>query len=201
MLNQLADYVSSAWWSYPLVLGLAYADVLIPLVPSETAVITGGVLASRGDMHLSLLILGAALGAVGGDNTAYVLGRYFGEPLRRRFFAGARAQERVHWAERQVTERGGTLIIAGRFIPGGRTVVTLASGSLQMRWRRFISFDLLAGAIWASYAAGLGYFGGRAFERAPWKGLLLAFGIALAVTGCVEGVRWLRRRHSATPRR
>lgn len=194
MLSQLADYVSSAWWSYPLVLGLAYADVLIPLVPSETAVITGGVLASRGDMHLSLLILGAALGAVGGDNTAYVLGRYFGEPLRRRFFTGARAQERVRWAERQVTERGGTLIIAGRFIPGGRTVVTLASGSLRMRWRRFISFDVLAGAIWASYAAGLGYFGGRAFERSPWKGLLLAFGIALAVTCCVEGVRWLRRR-------
>jgi membrane protein DedA with SNARE-associated domain len=196
MFSQLADYVSSAWWSYPLVLGLAYADVLVPLVPSETAVITGGVLASRGDMHLSLLILAAALGAVGGDNTAYLLGRYFGEPVRRRFFAGDRAQERIRWAERQVTERGGSLIIAGRFIPGGRTVVTLASGSLRMRWRRFISFDVLAGAIWASYAALLGYFGGKAFERAPWKGLLLAFGIALAVTGCVEGVRWLRRRQA-----
>jgi membrane-associated protein len=165
-------------------------------VPSETAVITGGVLASSGDMHLSLLILAGALGAVGGDNTAYLLGRYFGEPLRRRFFASDRARERVRWAERQVAERGGTLIIAGRFIPGGRTVVTLASGSLQMRWRRFISFDVLAGVIWASYAAGLGYFGGKAFERAPWKGLLLAFGIALAVTGCVEGVRWLRRRRA-----
>src|SRR5919199_258176 len=160
MFSQLADYVSGAWWSYPLVLGLAYADVLLPLVPSETAVITGGVLASSGDMHLSLLILGAALGAIGGDNTAYLL---------------------------------------GRFIPGGRTVVTLAAGSLEMPWRRFIAFDVLAGAIWASYAAGLGYFGGKAFERAPWKGLLVAFGIALAVTGCVEGVRWLRRRLNASP--
>jgi membrane-associated protein len=197
MFSQLADYVSGAWWSYPLVLGLAYADVLIPLVPSETAVITGGVLASSGDMHLSLLIFGAALGAVAGDNTVYLLGRYFGEPLRRRFFGSERAQKRVRWAERQVGERGGLLIIVGRFIPGGRTVVTFASGSLEMRWRRFIAFDVLAGAIWAFYAAGLGYFGGKAFERAPWKGLLLAFGIALAVTGCVEGVRWLRRRHQA----
>ena len=197
MLSQLADYVSSAWWSYPVVFGLAYADVLVPLVPSETALITGGVLASTGHMHLWLLILAAALGAIGGDNTAYLLGRYFGKPLRRRFFAEGAAQKRLRWAERQVKERGGLLIVVGRFIPGGRTVVTFTAGSLEMRWRRFISFDVLAGAIWASYAAGLGYFGGKAFERAPWKGLLLAFGIAFAVTGCVEAARWLRTRLKA----
>jgi membrane-associated protein len=197
MSSQLADYVSSAWWSYPLVFALAYADVLVPLVPSETALITGGVLASTGHTHLSLLILAGALGAVAGDNTAYLLGRYFGKPLRRRFFSEGKAQERLRWAERQVTERGPLLIVVGRFIPGGRTVVTFTSGWLEMRWRRFISFDLLAGAIWSSYAALLGYFGGRAFERAPWKGLLLAFGIALAVTGCVEAARWLRARLKA----
>ena len=197
MLSQLADNVSSAWWSYPLVFGLAYADVLFPFVPSETAVITGGVLASTGRMHLSLLIVAAALGAVGGDNTAYLLGRYFGKPLRRRFFSEGRAQKRLRWAERHVKERGGLLIVVGRFVPGGRTVVTFTSGSLEMPWRRFISFDLAAGTIWSSYAALLGYFGGRTFERAPWKGLLLAFGIALAVTGCVEAVRWLRRRRTA----
>jgi hypothetical protein len=32
----------------------------------------------------------------------------------------------------------------------------------------------------------LGYVGGRAFEEAPWKGLLLALGIAFAVTGSIE---------------
>ena len=63
-----------------------------------------------------------------------------------------------------------------------------------MPWRRFIVYDVLAGFVWASYAALLGYFGGKAFERQPWKGLVLAFAIALLVTGVVEGVRWLRRR-------
>jgi membrane protein DedA with SNARE-associated domain len=52
MFSQLADQVSGAWWSYLLVFGLAYLDVLFPLVPSETAMITGGVLAASGDMHL-----------------------------------------------------------------------------------------------------------------------------------------------------
>ena len=73
-----------------------------------------------------------------------------------------------------------------RFIPGGRTAVTLSAGTLEYPWRKFILFDSIAGLIWGVYAAALGYFGGKAFENAPWKGLLLAFAIALAVTGSVE---------------
>src|SRR5581483_11737798 len=100
----------------------------------------------------------------------------------------------------QLRQRGGQLIVVGRFIPGGRTVVTLSAGVLRFRWRRFLVFDTAATLIWALYAALLGYFGGRAFEHAEWKGLLLALGIGLAITGLVEAVRWaLRRRrgHSA----
>lgn len=197
MFSQLADYVSGAWWSYPVVFAVAYGDVLLPVLPSETAVITGGVLASSGDMHLWLLIPVAAVGAIAGDNTVYLLGRYLERPLRRRFFSGERAQERIRWAERQITERGGELIVVGRFIPGGRTAVTFVSGTLHMPWRRFITFDVVAGVVWASYAALLGYFGGRAFERDPWKGLLLAFAIALAVAGAVELARWVMRRRRA----
>jgi membrane protein DedA with SNARE-associated domain len=194
LLNGLADQLSGAWWAYLLVFGLAYADVLFPLVPSETTVITAGVLASAGDMHLSLVILAGAAGAIAGDNTAYLLGHYFEVPLRRRLFKGEKAQARIAWAERQINERGGQLIVIARFIPGGRTVVTFSCGWLEMPWRRFIFFDVIAGFVWAGYAALLGYFGGKAFENAPWKGLLLAFGIALAVTGGVEGVRWFLRR-------
>ena len=57
-------------------------------------------------------------------------------------------------------------------------------------------FDALAALIWAFYASLLGYFGGRAFENEAWKGLLLAFGLAFAVTGGVEAVRWFLRRRS-----
>ena len=48
--------------------------------------------------------------------------------------------------------------------------------------------------IWGLYGSLLGFFGGRAFENSPLKGLLLAFGIALAVTGGIEAVRWFLRR-------
>jgi membrane-associated protein len=171
--------------------------VIIPLVPSETAVILAGVLASSGDLALLGVIACAAAGAILGDNTAYGIGRIFGHRLVERFFKGER-RKRVDWAERQVNERGGYLIIVGRFIPGGRTAVTLACGLLEYPWRKFISFDVVAGVLWATYATLLGYVGGRTFEENPFYGFLAAFAVALALTGIVELVRWYKKRRTAT---
>jgi membrane-associated protein len=189
-------------WAYAILFVLAFLDAIIPIVPSETSVITAGVVASQGDLNLMLVILFAAAGAVAGDNTAYFLGWRYGRRINDRFFTSEKAKKRVAWAHRQVEERGGELIVIARFIPGGRTAVTLSAGTLEYPWRKFILFDSIAGLVWGAYAASLGYFGGKAFENAPWKGLLLAFAIALAVTGATELVRWYvkRRQSSATTR-
>ena len=70
---------------------------------------------------------------------------------------------------------------------------------LHYRWRRFLAFDAMAALVWALYAALLGYFGGRTFEHAAWKGLLLALGVGFAVGGVAEIVRCaLRQRRDRT---
>jgi len=193
MFETLTEYVSGSPWSYAFLFGIAALDVVFPLVPSETSVILAGVFASTGDLVLAGVIVCAAAGAILGDNTAYGIGRTVGHRLVERFFKGER-RKRVDWAEKQVDERGGYLIVVGRFIPGGRTAVTLACGLLEMRWRRFISFDVAAGFLWASYAALLGYVGGRTFEKNPLYGFLIAFAVALAITGAIEAYRWYRKR-------
>jgi membrane-associated protein len=178
---------------------LAYFDALVPVVPSETVVITAGVVAAAGDLNLMVIVAAAAAGAFLGDNTAYFVGSRFGVRINERFFSGEKARKRVQWAQSQVTERGGELILIARFIPGGRTVVTLSAGTLGYPWPLFVLFDAAAALGWALYASLLGYFGGHAFEKAPWKGLLLALGIAFAVAGIVELIRWyLKRRRAAT---
>jgi membrane-associated protein len=198
VFQHFTELVSNAsGWAYAILFVLAFLDALVPIVPSETSVITAGVVAAAGDLSLPLVILFAAAGAFAGDNTSYFVGARYGTRINQRFFQSEKAKARIAWAHGQVQERGGELIVVARFIPGGRTVVTLSAGTLGYPWRRFVLFDAIASTIWAVYAALLGYLGGHAFEAQPWKGLLLAFGIALAVTGTVELVRWWRRRRAA----
>ena len=199
MFHQFTDLVANAsGWAYAILFALALLDALIPIVPSETSVITAGVVASQGDLNIMLVILFAAAGAFAGDNISYFLGNRYGQRINDRFFTSDKARKRIAWAQRQIEERGGELIVIARFIPGGRTVVTLSAGTLGYPWRRFVVFDAIASSIWACYAALLGYVGGHAFEEQPWKGLLVAFAIALAVTGGVELFRWWQRRRQAS---
>jgi membrane protein DedA with SNARE-associated domain len=194
VFDEFTELISGSQWSYAVVFAFAFLDALIPVVPSETSVVTAGVLAGAGEMSLLLIILCAASGAILGDNTAYGIGRRWGDRAAERLARGERGGRGLRWAKRELDDRGGQLIIVARFIPGGRTLVTLSAGSLAYPWRRFVGFDAIAGSSWALYAALLGYFGGKAFEQQPWKGLLAAFLIAFAIAGGIELIRYLRKR-------
>lgn len=197
MFTHFTHLVANAsGWAYAILFLFALLDVAVPAVPSETAVITAGVVASQGGLSLPLVILFAAAGAFAGDNIVYWVGHRYGRRINDRFFTSEKAKKRIAWAHGQLEERGGQLILIGRFIPAGRTAVTVSAGTLEYPYRRFVLFDALAAAIWGSYAALLGYFGGHAFETQPWKGLLLAFAIAFGISGAVELVRWVRRRRA-----
>jgi membrane protein DedA with SNARE-associated domain len=198
MFQSFVDAVSGSGWTYGIIFGVAALDAFFPVVPSETVVITAAVLASQGEgLRLELIIPCAAAGAVCGDNVSYWAGRLAGERIANRFFSGDRRKhlDRAHkWLE----ERGGYLIVIGRFIPGGRTAVTFSAGSLDWEWLRFIKFDILAGIIWASYASLLGFVGGKSFEHSTWKALLVAFAGAALITVAIELVRkYLHRRRRA----
>jgi len=198
MFESIVDAVSGSNWSYLIVFAIAAIDAFFPVVPSEATAIAAGVVAGTGGLRVEIVILAAAAGALLGDNITFFGGHFLGERLDRRFFQGEKAKKRVDWARRTLDERGPYLIVVARFIPGGRTVTMFTAGFVEtFPWRRFVVFDLIACAIWGSYAVLLGYLGGRTFEEEPWKGLLLAFGIAVAVTAVVEAVRHLRARRSA----
>ena len=197
MFESIVEAVSGSDWSYLVVFAIAMLDAFFPIVPSEATAIAAGVVAGTGGLAVELCILAAALGAFVGDNISFGGGHFLGERLQRRFFSGEKARKRLEWADRMLQERGWYLIIVARFIPGGRTVTTFTAGfTSAVSWPKFLLFDAIAAAIWGAYTVLLGYFGGRSFEEEPWKGLLLAFAIAVAVTGVVEAVRYVRHRRA-----
>ena len=195
--NQIADWVSGSSWSYFVIFSVAVIDAFFPLVPSETVLVIGGSFAASGDLNLLFVILAGSVGAILGDNISYGIGSLVGERTVKRWFRSEKAHKRLEWAERTLDERGAYIIIVARFIPGGRTAVTFSAGYIPtFPWRRFIVYDIVAGVIWATYAALLGYFGGKTFENHPFYGVLVALGIALALGLVVEVVRHARaRRH------
>jgi membrane protein DedA with SNARE-associated domain len=197
VFQSTVNAVSGSDWSYLIVFAIALLDAFFPVVPSEATAIAAGVVAGTGGLRVELVILAAALGAIAGDNVSFAIGHFLGARVERRFFSGEKAQKRLKWAQQTLDRRGGYLIVVARFIPGGRTATTFIAGFVEtFPWHRFIRYDAIAGSIWGTYTVMLGYVGGRSFEEQPWKGLLLAFAVALAVTGVVELVRHLRQRRA-----
>jgi membrane-associated protein len=173
--------------SYAIAFGIPTLDAVFPVLPSESAIVALGVAtAGSTDPRLALLVLAAAAGAFLGDNLSYLLGRYFGPRVERRFLSSGKGAQRRAWAERQLERYGSRLIIVCRFVPGGRTAVTLTCGMIRYPQGRFVASTAVAGVIWASYAFFIGRLGGQAFQDRPWFGLLLALGIAVAITGLTE---------------
>jgi membrane-associated protein len=183
--------------SYLIAILVPAFDAILPVLPSETVVITLGVAtAGSADPRIALLVLCSAAGAFLGDNLCYLLGRRFGPWIERRFFRGEKGAQRRAWAEHSLERYGMPLIIVCRFLPGGRTAVMLCCGIVGYQRRRFVLATAAAGLIWASYSFFIGRLGGRAFEDKPWAGLLLALGLTVTISAIIELIRRLRARRS-----
>jgi membrane protein DedA with SNARE-associated domain len=195
IFDWLKDYSASPWF-YLIILIVAFFDSFFPVVPSETMVIIGGVSAGLGQLEWPLVAVLAALGAFLGDNFAYYIGVFFSERLQKRYNKTNKGRQRLRWAQHQIENRGGNLLITARFIPGGRTIVTLSCGITGQSRRWFMKWSAIAGVIWGLYATLLGFIGGKSFQDNHTKAFITAFSIAVVATVIVEIVRHFRTRHS-----
>lgn len=188
----LKEYSASPWF-YIIIAVVAFFDSFFPVVPSETMVIIGGVSAGLGQLEWPLVALLAAGGAFLGDNFAYYLGVLFSERLQRRYNKTNKGRQRLKWAQQQIENRGGNLLITARFIPGGRTLVTMSCGITGQSRRWFMKWSAIASIIWGMYATLLGFIGGKSFQDNHAKAFITAFSIAIVIAVLVEVVRHFRK--------
>lgn len=199
-MNVFTSLQVSSLLSYAIAIVLPALDAIFPVVPSETAVIALGVAtAGSADPRIALLVACAAAGAFLGDNLSYLIGRRFGPWAERRFFAGEKGARRRAWATRSLQRFGMQLIIVCRFIPGGRTAVTLTCGLVGYDRRKFVVATAVAAVMWALYAFFIGRLGGKAFEDKPWVGFLAAFGGTVVISALIDLARRIRSRLRAPP--
>lgn len=197
-LNLLEATIASPWL-YALIFAVTAVDALFPVVPAETLLIAAGAYAAGdGGPNALALIVVATLAAVVGDFSCHLVGRGAG-PLARRIRRRRRGAKAFAWASRGIHTRGGMIIIAARFIPGGRTAATFTSGTVRYPKSRFLLYAALAGLVWSVYSTGIGYAGGWAFREQPLIGVAVGIAISLVLGFCLESVRRLRESRSQNP--
>ena len=186
------DALSGSPWAYALILAVAAVDAFLPVVPSEATVVTAGVFAAVGDLSLALVIAAGASGALAGDTTSYAGGRLLSGRIGPWLERTPARQRRTDRARRLLDRRGAFVVLGARFVPGGRTAVTLTAGAIRFRFLRFGAYAVVAATLWATYAGLAGYVGGHAFADRPLLAVGAALGGVALVALLVEGVRRLR---------
>jgi membrane protein DedA with SNARE-associated domain len=189
LIDSLAALVTDSPLTYVVIMGMAAIDVLAPIVPAEATVTAAAVLAGQGKLNVIWIMIAAGLGAFIGDNVAYWIGRAAGRPLVERVLRGNTKQ--LAAVQEQFDKRGGTFVIVGRFIPGGRTAVAIGAGVLHFSWPQFIIYDALAAVIWSFQAALPGFVGGALIQDRPWLAMVFGFVLsAILATSIALFQRW-----------
>jgi membrane-associated protein len=183
-------------WAYPAVSGFALLETgafVGLLVPGETAVVVGGVVAERGGVELVPLIGLVWLAAAAGDLISFVLGRRLGRPFLERH--GPRFQlgpDRLARVDRFYERHGGKAVLLGRFTGLIRAVSPFVAGASGLALGRFVAWSAAGALLWATTFTLVGYGFSESFAESGETAARIAVGAALAAAVAFVAVARLR---------
>jgi membrane protein DedA with SNARE-associated domain len=166
-----------------------FVIALVPLLPTEVALIGMGVAAAQQEWSLVPVVLVAAVGCLLSDQFLYTLARRGGPSVVDRLGNRRGVGAGLDWLTRQSESHARPMLIVARWLPSGGTVAALLAGSLRWPPRTFLTASAIGVTLWSGYTALLGYLGGQLVQE-PGLSLLLSFGVALLLgTGISLAVR------------
>ena len=144
----------------PAILVIVFIEtgLLFPLLPGESLLVTGGLLAAAGNPDIRVLAPAVAIVAVLGDQTGYFIGRRIGPALFKkedsRFFKKHYVTDSHAFFEKY----GPAAIILARFVPFARTFVPVIAGVSYMRYPVYLGFDIVGGLLWGAGMTLTGFY-------------------------------------------
>ncbi|OBG03295.1 DedA family protein [Mycolicibacter sinensis] len=143
----------------PAILVIVFIEtgLLFPLLPGESLLVTGGLLAAAGNPDIWVLAPAVTVVAILGDQTGYFIGRRLGPALFKkedsRFFKKHYVTDSHAFFEKY----GPVAIILARFVPFARTFVPAIAGVSYMRYPVYLAFDIVGGILWGAGMTLTGY--------------------------------------------
>ena len=169
-------------YGYGLVFGVIGLEAMGVPFPGESMLIAAGIYAATtGKLNFELVIAAAASGAILGDNAGYLIGRWAGFPLIRRYgsYVGLN-DRRAKIGQYLFQKHGGKVVFVGRFIAFLRTFVALMAGANHMEWKTFLLWNAVGGILWTTLYVTGAYLLGNVMSR-----LQGAIGLALGAAAIV----------------
>ncbi len=146
-------------------------------LPGDSLLLTAGLLASHGELEIWILLLTLPVAAVLGDNVGYWFGKKTGPPIFSRENSLLFRRKNLLAAKAFYEKHGGKTIVLARFMPFIRTFAPIVAGAVQMPYRRFFSFNILGGMLWAVGVTLAGYFLGATIPGIDRYFLLIVLGV------------------------
>jgi membrane-associated protein len=158
-----ANYGTAVYTVLFLVIFIETGLVAMPFLPGDSLLFTAGLFARTGHLNLMYLFVLLFIAAVLGDNSNYWIGRKIGLRVFTFQFGGKPLVKKEYLDNTQdfFTKHGTKAIIMARFVPFVRTFAPFAAGVGEMNYKKFVSFDLLGGALWIVSLTMAGYLLGN----------------------------------------
>jgi membrane-associated protein len=134
-------------------------------LPGDSLLFTAGLLASQGVLTFPVVVVGCFLAAVAGDQVGYAFGARVGPALFRRPDSRVFKQEYVEKARQFFDRYGAKTVVLARFVPIVRTFAPILAGVGTMRYRVFVTYNVLGGFLWAVGVTTLGYILGESIPN------------------------------------
>ena len=116
-------------------------------------------------LHLPIIIVCAAFGAIMGDNIGYYIGKTGGKAVVNRYGRYVFLKpEHLARAEQFFARHGDKTVFLGRFVAVLRAWAAFLAGVNQMHWRTFFIYNAAGGIVWATVYGLLGYYAGKIFH-------------------------------------
>lgn len=163
-LIELLTTVLSGPMGYLMLFGIVFAETGLLMgffLPGDSLLFTVGVVAGAGHLDLVLINVLLMAAAIIGDGVGYYLGRRTGPAIFKRPDSRFFKQEYIRRTEEFYARHGGKTIIYARFVPIVRTFAPFMAGVGQMRYGRFLSFNVFGGIGWVAAMTVSGYLLGN----------------------------------------
>jgi len=157
-------------------------------VPSLPLLLAAGALAGSHQLNFFASLAIATFAAVLADSLWYELGRTRGVAILQFLCRiSIEPDSCVRRTEGLFSRQGARSLLFAKFIPGLGTVAPPLAGIFHMRVRRFILFDALGAALWASTFLGLGYAFSSEIEHIAERAASLGSGLVVLLIAALAG--------------